>query len=92
MTEAVISATATSAVYSGAPKRRPASDRTGEKKVMTMMPTHPAKNEPIAEMDKATPALPWRAIGCPSMQTTTELGSPGMLSMIAVVEPAWCAP
>jgi hypothetical protein len=46
----------------------------------------------MAEMHSAGPARPLRAIGCPSIQITTELGSPGMFSMMAVVEPAWCAP
>ena len=45
-----------------------------------------------AAMHSAGPARPWRAIGWPSKQITTEDGSPGMLSMIAVVEPAWWAP
>ena len=55
-------------------------------------PTQPATNEAIAAIASAGPAWPLRAIGWPSMQMTTELGSPGMLSMMAVVEPEWWAP
>ena len=56
------------------------------------MLTQPAKNEERAEVQSAGPARPWRAIGWPSMQITTEVGSPGMLSMMALVAAAWCAP
>src|SRR5450432_587005 len=54
--------------------------------------TQPAKNEPIAAMESAGPARPWRAIWCPSSAVTTEDDSPGMLMRIDVVEPPYWAP
>ena len=54
--------------------------------------TQPAKNEPIAAIESAAPARPWRAIWWPSSAVTTEVASPGMLTRIEVVEPPYCAP
>ena len=51
------------------------------------MHTQPAKNELKAVMHSAGPARPCCAIGCPSKQITTAEVSPGMFSMIDVVEP-----
>ncbi len=75
-------------VYSGALKSSAISASTGENSAMIRTATQPAKNDDSAAMHSAGPARPLRAIGWPSMQMTTEVGSPGMLSMIAVVEPA----
>src|ERR1700726_2763731 len=91
-TEAVISAMTIIEVYSGAPNSSAASASSGENSAMTTTLTQPAKNEPSAEMQSAAPARPCCAIGWPSMQITTEVGSPGMFSMIAGGEPAWGAP
>src|ERR1700686_4381249 len=74
--------------YSGGPISSELSDRNGASVAMMTTPTHPAKNDPTAEMTRAPPAPPCRAMGWPSRQMTMEDGSPGMLSMIAVVEPA----
>ena len=54
--------------------------------------THPAKNEPIAAMERAAPARPCFAIMWPSSAVTTDVASPGMLTRIAVVEPPYWAP
>ncbi len=54
--------------------------------------TQPAKNDPIAAMESAGPARPWRAIWWPSSVVTTEDASPGILMRIEVVEPPYCAP
>ena len=89
MTETATRASTIIAAYSADWKLSATRDRIGEKSAITMTLTHPAKKDPMAEMNNAGPARPCRAIGCPSMQMTTEVGSPGMFSMIAVVEPAW---
>ena len=54
--------------------------------------TQPAANEPIAAIESAAPARPWRAIWWPSRQVTTEVASPGILTRIEVVEPPYWAP
>ena len=59
---------------------------------MTTVATVPAKNEAIAAMASAVPALPCLAISWPSRQVTTEEVSPGTLTRMAVVEPPYCAP
>ena len=48
--------------------------------------------EPRADIPKAAPALPLRAILYPSRQVITEAASPGMLRRIDVVEPPYMAP
>src|SRR5580698_8847196 len=78
--------------YSVGPNSNDACARMGDNVATITKPMHPATNEPIAAIDRAGPALPLRAMGWPSRQITTELGSPGIFSMIAVVDPAWCAP
>ena len=75
-------------VYSVGPIRSELADRNGASVAMMTTPTQPAKNDPTAEMNSATPARPCRAIGWPSRHITIDEGSPGMFSMIAVVEPA----
>src|ERR1700709_2304235 len=45
-------------VYSGGPISSELSDRNGASVAMTTTPTHPAKNEPIAEMNSETPSRP----------------------------------
>ncbi len=52
----------------------------------------PATKDPIAEIDKAAPALPCLAIGYPSSTVATDEDSPGVLSRIEVVEPPYIAP
>ena len=59
---------------------------------ITMVAIVPAKNEAMAAMASAVPALPCLAISWPSMQVTTEDVSPGTLTRMAVVEPPYCAP
>src|SRR5271170_989469 len=54
--------------------------------------TQPAKNDPMAAMESAGPARPWRAIWWPSSVVTTDDASPGMLMSTEVVEPPYCAP
>ncbi|MNT90712.1 hypothetical protein D3C72_2316760 [compost metagenome] len=48
--------------YSGAPKLSAARARGGAKKASSSVATVPAKNEPMAAVAKAAPALPFRAI------------------------------
>ena len=52
----------------------------------------PAMKEPRAEMPRAAPALPFRAILYPSRHVTTDAASPGMFSRIEVVDPPYMAP
>ncbi len=87
-TDASTNAITMVAKYSVGPNINETCASTGDNVATMTKPTHPATNDPIAAIASAGPARPLRAIGWPSMQITTELGSPGMLSMIAVVEPA----
>src|SRR5579872_2681011 len=82
------SARSTIVQYSGAPIWSAADASIGEKSAMNTTLMQPATNALSAAMQSAGPVRPLRAIGCPSRQITTELGSPGMLSIMAVVEPA----
>ena len=81
-----------SAKFSGGPNRIATAAIAGAKNVMTMTPSVPATNEPMAAMPSAAPARPCLAIWWPSMQVTTEAASPGMFSRIEVVEPPYIAP
>jgi hypothetical protein len=54
--------------------------------------TQPAKKDASAATAKAGPARPWRAIGWPSKQITSDDGSLGMFSIIADVAPEWWDP
>ena len=78
--------------YSAGPKASASSVSGAAKAAITNVATVPAKNEPIAAMPSAMPALPCRAIWWPSSAVTTALDSPGMLSRIEEVEPPYCAP
>ena len=57
-----------------------------------MMLKVPPIKEPKAEIPRAGPALPRRAIWYPSRHVTTEAASPGMLSRMEVVDPPYMAP
>jgi hypothetical protein len=59
---------------------------------MPATPTVPAMKEPKAAIPSAGPARPWRAIGWPSRQVTTEAASPGIFMRMEVVEPPYIAP
>jgi hypothetical protein len=50
------------AKYSGGPKRRARSANGTATKVRPTIPMVPAMNEPKAEIPRARPAFPWRAI------------------------------
>ena len=52
----------------------------------------PAMKLPKAAIPRADPALPFKAIWCPSMQVMTLDGSPGMETRIEVVEPPYMDP
>ena len=52
----------------------------------------PPMNEPKADMPRAAPARPCRAIWYPSTAVMTEADSPGTLMRIEVVEPPYIAP
>ena len=52
----------------------------------------PAMNDPIAEVARAAPARPERAMRLPSSAVTTVALSPGVLRRIEVVEPPYIAP
>lgn len=91
-TGAVTSAITMVEAYSAGPGSSASFDSSGDSVAMMTTLTQPAQDDPNAAIESAGPARPWRAIGWPSRQITTEVGSPGMLSMIAVVEPAWWPP
>ena len=78
--------------YSAGPNLRATLARGGANRTMTKVVKVPAKNEPMAEVARATPARPWSAIWYPSRQVTMEEASPGRFTRIEVVEPPYCAP
>ncbi len=86
-TEAHTSAITISEKYSGEPNLSATDASGGPTSAISRVPTQPAKNEPIAAIASAGPALPCWAIGWPSSSVTTEDPSPGRLTSIAVVEP-----
>ena len=61
-TVAAISPSTISEKYSAGPNFSATSASGGANKAMITVETQPAKNEPIAAMPSAGPALPWRAI------------------------------
>ena len=73
--------------YSAGPNFRLKLARGTATKISAMVPTNPPTKEPIADMPRAAPALPCRAILYPSKVVTTEAPSPGTLIRIDVVEP-----
>lgn len=77
---------------SGGPKERAASASYGAKNTSPNTPIVPAMKDPMAEIARAGPALPFCAILYPSMQVITEAVSPGTLRRIEVVEPPYIAP
>src|SRR4051812_4811825 len=85
--EAPIRARSMTEAYSGAWKFSAALAMGGENSAIKMIEAQPAKKEASAAMHKAGPARPLRAMGWPSIQMTRDDGSPGMLSMMAVVDP-----
>ena len=78
--------------YSDGPKVMASSPSQGPEAARTRVETVPAKKEPSAAMERATPARPCFAIWCPSRHVTTDEGSPGRFTRIDVVEPPYCAP
>ena len=65
------------AKYSGGPNLRATRAKGGPTSVRAMTENVPAINEPKAAIPRAGPALPLRAIWCPSRQVTTEAASRG---------------
>ena len=61
-TTAAIRPSTISEKYSVGPNLSATSASGGAKSAITIVATQPAKNEPIADMPSAGPALPWRAI------------------------------
>lgn len=78
--------------YSGGPNSRAYFAKPGPIKPIPIHPNVPAMNEPIAAIHNACPPLPCRVIWNPSMHVTTEAGSPGIFTMILVVDPPYIAP
>ena len=75
--------------FSGGPIFRAASAKIGARKSKANTDMVPAMNEPIAEIPRAEPARPLRAILYPSIHVTAELTSPGILSKMDVVDPPY---
>jgi hypothetical protein len=78
--------------YSGGPNCKATPDKRGPIIVKAITPNVPAMKEPKAAIPKAGPALPFRAILCPSIQVTTDAASPGMFTRMEVVDPPYMAP
>ena len=82
----------TSEKYSAGPNSSATDAIGGANSATRTVATVPAKKEPSAAVASAGPALPCRAIWCPSNAVTAAEDSPGRLIRIAVVEPPYCAP
>ena len=78
--------------YSGGPNCNAIAANGGATNIRPIMPSVPAMKDPKAEIPKAAPALPLRAIWYPSRQVTTEADSPGILTRMEVVDPPYMAP
>ena len=78
--------------YSAGPKASAKLTTTGARKATPAVPMVPATKEPIAEVARAAPPRPERAILLPSSAVTMVALSPGVLSRIDVVEPPYMAP
>ena len=78
--------------YSAGPILKAKSINGAANAAKTIVPTHPAKNDPIAATASAGPPRPANAILCPLIIVITEPGSPGKLINIAVVDPPYCDP
>src|SRR5258708_33587870 len=70
-------------VYSVGPISSELSDRNGASVAMMTTPTQPAKNDPTAEMNSATPARPCRAMRWTSRHMTIDDGWPGIVTLTA---------
>lgn len=90
--ETVMKASTISEKYSAGPKASANLTTTGARKATPIVPIVPATNEPIAEVARAAPPRPERAILLPSSAVTMVALSPGVLSRIDVVEPPYMAP
>jgi hypothetical protein len=82
----------TSEKYSAGPNSSARRASGMANRARTIVPTVPAKNEPMAAVASAGPARPRLAISCPSIAVTAADDSPGRLIRIAVVDPPYCAP
>ena len=82
----------TSEKNSGEPNVSATAASGGANRTMTIVPTVPAKNEPMAAVASAGPARPFFAISWPSIAVTAADDSPGRLMRIAVVDPPYWAP
>ena len=91
-TTAKISPSVISEKYSAGPNSSAMPVNGAPSAATSTVATQPAKKEPMAAIDSAGPARPWRAIWWPSRAVTTEVASPGILTRIEVVEPPYCAP
>jgi hypothetical protein len=80
------------AKYSGGPNLRAKLAMGTVKNITPKSASVPAIKEPIAEIPRAGPARPLRAILYPSIHVTTDVASPGILTNIEVVDPPYCAP
>jgi hypothetical protein len=78
--------------YSGGPNLRAAWARGKIKNIVKIILKVPPIKEPSADIPRAGPARPCLAIWYPSIQVTTDDGSPGILTRIEVVDPPYIAP
>ncbi len=78
--------------YSGGPNFRAQRARGGPTIMSPMIPIVPPMKDPKADIPRAGPALPFRAMTYPSRQVTTDAASPGMFRRMEVVDPPYMAP
>lgn len=91
-TTAAIRPNTMSAQYSAGWKLSATAVSGGENRTISNVATEPAAKEDSAATASAAPALPCRAIWCPSRHVTTAEDSPGRLTRMEVVEPPYWAP
>ena len=74
------------------PKAKASVAANGPTNAMPRVDRIPAANDAKADIPKAAPARPARAIACPSMQVMMLAASPGTRIRMDVIEPPYIAP
>ena len=90
--EAVNTPNSIKAEYSVGPKYKAALANGSANTAIKIVAIVPAKNDAMAVIDNAAPALPFFAIWCPSIVVTVDEISPGIFINIAVIDPPYCVP
>ena len=78
--------------YSAGPKASAQFASSGARNTSPVHASSDPQNDANAEIDSATPASPFLAIGKPSSVVITEPASPGMLTRIDVIRPPYSQP